>query len=138
MSHPRRLAAGAAVAVAVLALMPTTAHAAPDGSMRGLVLSGGCPDQGSELKNLIVTPQTPFLFAPLRLIDGNFQPTGKWLFPYTVLITGQGLKTRHLAPGVLYTRPGWTPANQVTCVFDGATKEDGSFTVQITGPIRGR
>lgn len=138
MSHTRRLVAGAATAIATLALVPATSAAAPDGSLKGLVLTGGCPGQSSELKNLIVTPQTRFLFAPLRLYDANYQPTGKWLFPYTVLVTGEGLKTRHLTPDVPYIRPGRTPANQVTCIFDGATKEDGPFTVQITGPIRGR
>jgi hypothetical protein len=134
MSRSRRLAVGAAAAVVVTALVPTGVSAAPDQSLRGLVLTGECPG----LKTVIVTPRTPFLFAPVRLIDGNFQDTGKWLFPYTVSVYGEGLKTRHMIPGETYTRPGRPPRNQVTCWFEGATKEDGPFSVEITGPIRGR
>jgi hypothetical protein len=140
MSERRRLtvaAAAAAAAATAVALVPAVAAATPDQSLQGLVLSGGCPGQAGDLKNLVVAPRTPFLFAPLRLMDQDFGRTGKWLFPYTILITGEGLKTRHLTPGVLYTRPGWAPRAMVTCVFDGATKEDGPFQVTITGPVRG-
>lgn len=142
MSAIRRLTVAAAAAVTAMAVVPQTAVAAPDQSLQGLVLSGGCPGQSSELKNLIVAPRTPFLFAPLRLLDQDFARTGKWLFPYTILITGEGLKTRHLTPGVLYTRPGWAPRTMVTCVFAGDTKdedtgENTSFQVTITGPVRG-
>jgi len=134
MFRSRRLAVGAAAVVAATALIPTTATAAPDQSLRGLVLTGKCPG----LKTVIVSPNTPNLFAPLRLIGGDFKPTGKWLFPYEVSVYGEGLKTRHMKPGETYTRPGRPPKNQVTCSFEGATKEDGAFQVEITGPIRGR
>ena len=142
MSQRRRLTVAAAAAVTAVAVIPAVATATPDQSFQGLVLSGGCPGQAGDLKNLIVAPRTPFLFAPLRLMDQDFGRTGKWLFPYTILITGEGLKTRHLTPGVLYTRPGWAPRTMVTCVFEGATKDgdtgkDTSFQVTITGPVRG-
>ncbi|MCO5299115.1 MAG: hypothetical protein M9886_04100 [Candidatus Nanopelagicales bacterium] len=129
-----------AVIVAAALIIPASAgHAAPPDrpSLQGLVLVGGCPEQGSDLKNLAVAPKTPFLFAPLRLLDPDATPTGKWLMPYTIQVTGPGLKSRHWTPDEVYTRPGWAPRNQVICVFEGKT-EDGPFTLQISGPIRGR
>jgi len=139
MSRAHGLVACAAVAAAVVALTPATATAtaADRPSLQDLVLSGSCGDS-SELKNIIVTPRTPWLFMPVRIVDGGtFKPTGKWLFPYTVGVTGEGLKTRHMLPGQTYTRPGRPLRNQVTCFFEGATKEDGAFQVQITGSIFG-
>jgi len=136
MSRSRRFAIGAATATVVAtALVPTTATAAPDQNLRGLKLRGeGC----FGMKTVIVTPNTPFLFAPLRLINAEDpKPTGKWLFPYTVSVSGEGLKTRHMFPEDTFTRPGKPPKNQVTCTFDGETG-DGEFQVEITGPIRGR
>lgn len=133
MSRSRRLA----VAVTTLALagIPVSAPAAQSGSLRGLVLTGQC-GQSSELKNVAVVPRTPYLFAPLRLLDADLRPMRTWLFPYTVNVAGEGLKSRHLIPGETYTRPGKPPAGQVTCVFDGATKEEGAFTVTIQGRLR--
>ncbi|MBK6762824.1 MAG: hypothetical protein IPG68_05895 [Micrococcales bacterium] len=135
MSRSRRLAVGAAAVVATTVLIPTTATAAPDQNLRGLRLSGeGC----AGLKTVVVTPRTPFLFAPLQLINAeDAKPSGKWLFPYEIAVFGEGLKTRHMIPGETYTRPGRPPKNQVTCSFTGETKE-GPFSVDVTGPIRGR
>jgi hypothetical protein len=136
MSRFRRLAI-AATAVA-LAGIPATAPAAQSGSLRGLVLDGKCGDT-SELKNVRVAPRTPYLFAPVRLHDANFTPMRTWLFPYSVTVVGgneEGLKSRHLTPGETYTRPGKPPRHQVTCVFDGRTKEEGDFTVTIKGALR--
>ena len=134
MSRSRRLAIGAA-AVAAVALIPTTATAAPDQNMRGLRLSG---ENCAGVKTVVVTPRTPFLFAPLQLVNAeNAKPTGKWLFPYGIAVSGEGLKTRHLLPTETYTRPGRPPKNMTTCSFTGET-EDGPFTVDITGPIRGQ
>ena len=82
--------------------------------------------------------QTPYMFGPVQLIGEDLTPTGTWLFPYKVtVVIGEGLKARHLVPGETYTRPGPQPTNLVTCDFTGATKEDGSFEVQITGVIQG-
>ena len=70
----------------------------------------------------------------MQLIGEDLTPTGTWLFPYEVtVVSGDGLKARHLVPGETYTRPGLQPTNLVTCDFTGATKEVGSFEVQITG-----
>ena len=135
MSRSRRVTVGVVAAVAGVALIPTTASAAPDQSLKDLVLSGTCPPV---VKNAIVAPRTPFLFAPLRLMDQDFKPTGKWLLPYRISVTGEGLKTRHLGPGDVYTWPWRPPKNPVTCSFEGATKEDGAFQVVIEGPVLGR
>lgn len=136
MSRSRRLTLGAVVVVAAAALHPSAATAAPDGSLRGLLLTG---EDTCGFKTVHVEPQTPFLFGPMRLLGEDFTPTGERLFPYEVtIISGEGLKARHLFPGDTYTRPGQQPENAVTCDFTGATKEIGSFEVQITGPIRGR
>lgn len=137
MTRSRRALIGmVAVLAAWLGLAPP-AQAAPDQTLKGLVLSGSCPDQGSLLKNIVATPRTHHLWAPLRLWDSTFTPTGKWLFPSEITVTGEGLKTRHLTPGVTYVRPGPAPRRAVaTCVFDGATKEDGPFQVAVTGVIR--
>lgn len=131
-----------AVMIAAAAFVPSASavEAAPPDrpSLRGLVVTGGCPGQASDLKNLVVAPKTPFLFAPLRLLDPDSRPTGKWLVPYTIQVTGLGLKSRHWTPGEIYTRPGRAPRHQVTCVFEGETHEDGAFTLHISGPIHGR
>lgn len=132
-SFRRRTVISAVTLAAMSTVAPATA-APPDGSLRGLVLSGGCPPV---MKSAMIAPRTPYLFAPVRLIGPDFAPTHTWLFPYSVTVTGEGLKARHLTPGVTYTRPGKAPREMVTCVFDGATKEDGPFTVEITGPVRG-
>lgn len=137
MYRPRRVLATLALAVTAVAVMPP-ATAAQDGSLQGLVLTGDCPDQFGERTKVLVAPRTPFLFAPMRLLDTGFQPMRKWLFPYSVQVTGEGLKSRHMTPGVTYTRPGRPPKDQVTCTFVGAIKPDGEFQVTITGPIRGQ
>lgn len=137
MTRPRQFITAVAMTSLAFAVMPPVA-AAQDGTLQGLVLTGGCPGQGSELKNVVLTPRTPNMFAPVRLLDAQFQPMHEWLFPYTIEVTGEGLKSRHLTAGDTYTRPGRPPTNQVTCVFEGATKPDGPFQVTITGPIRGQ
>lgn len=140
MSH--RLITSAAAAALTLPLVagPATAQprpAQPDGSLRGLTLVGTCPGQASVLKNVTTTPRTPWLFGPMGLWDNSTSKfTGKWLFPYTVQVWGEGLKSRHLGPGEVYTRPGRTPSSMITCEFEGKTPE-GPFQVSVTGPIRG-
>lgn len=136
MSHSRRLSVGAVAAVVAAALLPSAATAAPEGSLSGLLLTG---EATCGFKTVHVAPHSPFLFAPVRLLDADFKPTGQLLFPYEVkVISGEGLKARHLVPGDTYTKPGQPPNDPVTCDFTGATKELGSFEVQITGSIRGQ
>lgn len=136
MSRSRRLAVGAVAVVLAAAIQPSVATAAaPDGSLRGLVLWG---EDTCGFKTVYVAPQSPNLFAPVRLLAEDFTPSREWLFPYEVVISGEGLKARHLFPGEIYIRPGQPPENLVTCDFSGATKEEGSFEVQITGVVRGQ
>ena len=115
------------------------ATAAPDGSLRGLLLSG--TETCGGYKTVYGKPQTPYLFGPVQLLGEDFMPIGRWLIPYEVrVISGEEeeLKARHLVPGVTYTRPGQQAANPVTCDFTGASKDVGSFEVQITGLIHGQ
>ena len=137
MSRSRRLAVGAVAVALAAAIQPSAATAAtPDGSLRGLVLSG---EDTCGFKTVYVVPQSPYLFAPVRLLAEDFTPTRERLFPYEVeVISGDGLKARHLIPGETYLRPGQPPEDLVTCDFSGATKEEGSFEVQITGVVRGQ
>lgn len=135
MSRSRRLTAGAVAALMAAVLLPSAASASPDGSLRGLMLTG---EATCGFKTVHVTPQAPNLFAPVRLLGEDFAPTGQLLHPYEVTVYGEGLKARHLAPGDVYTRPGAPPADMVTCEFRGATKEDGAFEIWITGAIRGQ
>ena len=131
------LVATAAVAAPIAFASP--AAAAPDGSLRGLLLSGHETCDG--FKTVYGKPQTPYLFGPVQLLGEDFTPTGKWLIPHEITVisdAGEDLKARHLVPGETYTRPGQPPANPVTCEFTGATKEVGSFEIRITGPIRGQ
>lgn len=138
----RPIAASVAAAALAVPLLtgPAVAHSktpATEGSLQGLTLVGGCPGEPSQLKNVTTTPRTPFLFFPMSLWDSSTRRfTGKWLFPYTITIAGEGLKARHLGPGEVYTRPGPAPAKVSTCEFEGKTA-DGPFHVTITGPIRG-
>ena len=136
MSRSRRLTVGAVALVLAAGIQPATAAAAPDGSLKGLLLSG---EDTCGFKTVYVAPQAPYLFAPMRLLGEDFTPTRERLFPYEVeVISGEGLKARHLFPGEVYTRPGPLPEGLVTCDFTGATKDEGSFSVQITGLIRGQ
>lgn len=135
MSRSRRRTVGAAAAVVAAALLPSTAAAAPDGSLYGLRLAsdGDC----GTVKTASGEPRTPYLFGPVRLLDGAGTPTG-WLHPYSVtVVTGEGLKARHMAPGDTFTRPGVRPTNVVTCGFSGETHEDGPFVIVITGTVPG-
>jgi hypothetical protein len=118
------------------ALLPSTATAAPDGSLYGLRLTGD-GDCGT-VKTAFGEAKTPYLFGPVRLLDGAGTPTG-WLHPYSVtVVDGEGLKARHMLPGETFTRSGAEPANTVTCHFTGESREDGSFEIQITGTVRVR
>lgn len=132
MTQPRMSALTVIFAVSVLAATSTAAAAPPGGSLNGLELFGEC---SGGVKSVVVKPRTPFLFAPLRLLDTQNKPTGKWLFPVTVYAEGEGLKARHLTPGVTYVRPGRAPkAAQVTCSLYGKTA-DGDIRLEIAGPI---
>ncbi len=135
MSRTLRRTLGAVAVVVAAALVPSVATAAPAGSLSGLPLTG---QDTCGFKNVYGAAQTPYLFGPVQLIGEDLTPTGTWLFPYRVtVVIGEGLKARHLVPGETYTRPGQQPTNLVTCDFTGATKEVGSFEVQITGVIQG-
>lgn len=132
MNRPVKAAAAAVLAVPLIA-GPAAAQA-NDGSLQGLTLVGGCPGESSAVKNVVATPRTPFLFFPVALRDASTQRWSAVLFPYSVLIAGEGLKARHLGPGEMYTRPGPVPKKMATCEFDGKTP-DGPFHVTITGPL---
>ena len=137
MSRSRRRTLGALAVVVGAALVPSMATAAPDGSLSGLRLHG--EDTCGGIKNVYATPHTPYLFGPVRLLGEDFTPTGQVLLPYEVMVvSGDGLKARHLLPGDPYTRPGQEPTNLVTCLFTWATEEDGSFEVEISGTLRGQ
>lgn len=134
MARTRMTASVTALVTAVTAASAMGVAAAPPGpSLKGLELYGEC---NGEVKAAWVKPRTPFLFAPLRLLDDSNRPTGKWLFPVTIYAEGEGLKARHMTPGETYTRPGKAPKKeQVTCTFYGKSP-DGDVRLEITGPIR--
>jgi hypothetical protein len=136
MSRSRRPTFAATAVLAAAAVLLPSAAAAPDASLSGLVLTG---EATCGFKTVHVQPRTPNLFAPLQLMGEDFAPTRQWLFPYQVtVVSGEGLKARHLFPGEIHTRPGQPPKDPVTCFFAGSTREDGDFAVQITGTIRGQ
>lgn len=132
LAGPAAASTGGSVAAAPVA------SASSDATLKGLVLSGGCPGV-SALKNVTVAPTTNNLWLPLRFSDGaTFKPLNRWIFPAQITVIGEGLKSRHLQPGESYTRPWPIPSlRPVTCEFDGATKEDGPFHVVITGTVVG-
>ena len=133
MSRSRRRIVGAAAAVVAAALLPSAAAAAPDVSLYGLDLESAV-DCGT-VKTAYGQPWTPYLFGPVRLLDGGRTPTG-WLVPYSVEVSGEGLKARHMLPQT-FTRPGVQPPNVAPpCVFTGATA-DGPFEIVITGTVSG-
>lgn len=133
MSIPRLIVGAAAAATLVL---PAPAFAAStDGTLQGLVLTGTC--DRPELKNVIIAPTGPTLFVPTRIIDSDFVTSRGLLHPYSITIAGEGLKSRHLGPGELFTKPGKAPRIPVICTFEGATKDEGPFTVIITGSVIG-
>lgn len=135
MIRPLALSAAAAMLATPLIAGPAPA-ATTDGSLQGLTLTGGCPGEPSQLKNVYTTPRTPWLFFPMALRSSEtLRFTGKWLVPYTITVSGQGLKSRHLDPDV-YVRPGPKPGKVSTCSFEGKTA-DGPFQVSIAGPIYG-
>jgi len=83
-------------------------------------------------------PWTRYLFGPVRLLAGGDTPTG-WLVPYSVEVSGPGLKARHMLPsGETFTRPGLQPPNVAPpCVFTGETA-DGPFEIVIIGTVTER
>lgn len=130
---PRMSALVVIVAASVVGVAVPGAAAEPNPSLKGLELYGECD---GVVKSAWVKPRTPFLFAPLRLLDDQYRPTGKWLFPVTIYAEGEGLKARHMVPGATYTRPGKPPKKaQVTCSFYGKSP-DGDVRLEITGPVR--
>ena len=141
MSSSRRYSIGVVAAVVAAVVLPSTASATatPHGSLLGLDLVGHETCDG--FKTVYGEAVAPYMFAPVRLIGEDFEPTGQLLFPYEVVIVSgdeDGLKARHLSPGETYTGPGLEPTDPVTCSFTGRTKELGSYAVEITGTIRGR
>lgn len=131
------LLAGVAAVALVAAGAATPASAAESGSLKGLVLSGSCPSPSGDLKNVTVAPRSDILWLPVRFSTSEGTALRKWILPYEVTVVGDGLKSRHLLPGVTYTRPFGPPIRPTTCFFEGATKEDGPFTVEMTGTIVG-
>jgi hypothetical protein len=130
------LAAGLAVpATASAAERSTTA--APTGMLQGLLLSGGCPEGGSALKNVTALQRGGGLWSPLHLSGADFTDLHQVFLPSEVVVYGEGLKTRHAIPEQPYTRPGAAPADAITCTFEGATKPDGPFQVVLVGTLRG-
>ena len=71
-------------------------------------------------------------------LAGGGTPTG-WLVPYSVEVSGEGLKARHMLPGgETFTRPGVQPPNVAPpCVFTGETA-DGPFEIVIIGTVTER
>ena len=139
MSSSRRSAFGVVAAVLAAVALPSaaTATATPRGSLIGLRLYGEQTCDG--FKTVYGEAQAPYMFAPVRLIGEGYEPTGLRLLPYEVMIiSGDGLKARHLTPGDTYTRPGAEPDDLVTCSFIGEDRELGSYAVEITGTIRGQ
>jgi len=140
MSSFRRHSFGvvaAVLAAAVVLPSAATATATPRGSLLGLRLVGqdACD---SMFKNVYGQALAPYMFAPVRLIGEDWEPTGQLLFPYEVtVLSGEGLKARHLIPDVTYTRPGPEPTGLVTCSFTGRDEELGPYEVDISGIIRG-
>lgn len=137
MSRYRQpLLALAGATLAATLLVPAPAGAVGE-TLKDLVLSGSCPGAASDLKNIVTTPTTDNLWAQLALVDGvTFEPINKSLKPYEISVTGGGLRARHMLPGQVLARPGKPAKNPVTCVFDGATKEEGPFQVAITGTVK--
>ena len=137
MSSSRRCSLGVVAAVVGAVILPSAANATPEprGSLSGLHLVG---EVTCGFKTVYGEALAPYMFAPVRLIGEDFAPTGQQLFPYEVtIISGEGLKARHLTPGETYTRPGPQPTDLVTCTFTGETRELGAYEVDITGYIRG-
>lgn len=130
----RRLLASAAAAATLVT--PAAAFAAtPHANLQDLVLTGTC--DRPDLKNVILSPTGPTLFVPTRIMDADFVTTRGLLHPYSVTVVGEGLKSRHLGPGEVFTKPGKAPRSLVNCTFEGATKEEGPFTVIIAGSVIG-
>ncbi len=138
MSSSRRYSFGVVAAVLAAVVLPSTATATatPRESLLGLRLLGYETCDG--FKTVYGEALAPYMFAPVRLIGEDFEPTGQLLFPYKVIVSGEGLKARHLSPGETYIAPGPEPTDPVTCSFSGETKELGSYSVDITGSIRGQ
>lgn len=137
MSSSRRYSFGVVAAVLAAVILPSTATATATsrGSLSGLRLVG---EVTCGFKTVYGDAVAPYMFAPVRLIGEDFAPTGQQLFPYEVtIISGDGLKARHLTPGETYTRPGPEPSDLVTCDFTGEDRELGPYQVQISGYIRG-
>jgi hypothetical protein len=141
MSSSRRYSFTVVAGVVAAVVLPSTATATaePGGSLLDLPLVGEQTCDG--YKTIYGEALAPYMFAPLRLIGEDLEPTGQLLFPYKVTIIGEdddALKARHLTPGETYTRPGPQPTDLVTCTFTGVTRELGPYEVDISGYIRGR
>ena len=138
MSSFRRYSFGVVAAVLAAVILPSTATAtaASGGSLSGLRLVG---EVTCGFKTVYGDAVAPYMFAPVRLNGEDFAPTGQQLFPYELtIISGDGLKARHLTPGETYTRPGPEPTDLVTCDFTGEDRELGPYQVQVSGYIRGQ
>jgi hypothetical protein len=131
-----------ALAALVLALMlaflqPTSAGAAPPPErIRAVHLTGVCPFAEGESKDVTSVLLGNRLLTPYFLFDTRGRWTRTILMPKTVLASGEGLKARHLLPG-LYTRSGPAPDQPVTCDFVGSTP-DGNVNLQVVGTLMPR
>ena len=135
MSNSHRRTVGTLAVVLAAALLPATAAATPEGSLTGVRLKG---EETCGFKTVYTLIQTPYLKGPVQLYDEGFTPTGQRLVPYEVtILSGEGLKARHLVPGETYGRPGLEPANLTTCLLAGELNGE-PLEVEVTGVIRGQ
>ncbi len=126
----------AALALALmLALLQSTSAAATRPAQRIQVahLTGVCPFAEGESKDVSTVLVGDKVLLPYFLFDTGGTWTRAILMPYKVIASGDGLKARHLLPGV-YTRRGPAPKQPVTCDFAG-TNPDGDINLQVVGTV---
>jgi hypothetical protein len=132
----RHRALAALVLASMLAILQPTSVAAapPPDRVQAVHLTGICPWAEGESKDVSTVLLGNRLMTPYFLFDARGTWTRAVLMPNTVTASGEGLKARHLLPGV-YTRPGPAPAQPVTCEFVGTTP-DGDVNLQVEGTVK--
>lgn len=131
-------AAVCAAALSVLVVPPAVAKPPPPpppsasaAAASQLRLTGICPWSEGASKEVSAVLRGPLL-APYSILDAKGK-TVAVLKPYQVTASGEGLKSRHLLPGV-YTRRGPAPRAPITCDFGGATA-DGPVSLTVVGTV---